>query len=224
MQGDLDASKHDTVDETAFAKENVARPTWGVRTAAVVDIRKNNSLMPDMKFLAISGSLRANSTNTALLRALQTAAGPEHVIAISDHISRLPIFSPDLEVPAPPAPVDDFVSAIREADGILIASPEYVRSIPGGLKNAIDWLVSSEALVNKPIALAHASHRGDDMLDQLRIVLGTVSNHFKSDVFLRFHLMKLSPEAVTKTLAQNDHTAEMHCFLDKFADFCQSTR
>ncbi|WP_370651132.1 NADPH-dependent FMN reductase [Cypionkella sp.] len=57
-----------------------------------------------------------------------------------------------------------------------MASPEYVSSIPGGLKNAVDWLGSSETLVSKPIALSHGSHRSDDMLDQLRIVLGAVSS------------------------------------------------
>ncbi len=177
-----------------------------------------------MKFLAISGSLRAQSTNTALLRALQTAAAPEHVIAISDHISRLPIFSPDLELPVPPEPVADFIRAIQDADGLLISSPEYVRSIPGGLKNAIDWLVSGEALISKPIALVHGSHRGDDMLDQLRVVLETVSSHFNSDLFLRCPVMKLSPEQISATLAQDNHTAEIHRFLNTFADFCQSTR
>ena len=65
--------------------------------------------------------------------------------------------------------------AIARSDGVLVCSPEYVRGIPGGLKNAIDWLVSGDQIVGRPIALVHASHRGEDMLQALRAVLSTVS-------------------------------------------------
>ena len=175
-----------------------------------------------MKFLAISGSARSESTNTAMLRALQAAAVPEHVVTLSDHVGRLPIFSPDLEYPRPPAPVVDFAEAITRADGIIVASPEYVRSIPGGLKNAIDWLVSRDEIIGKPIALAHASHRGDDMLDQLRTVLRTVSDRFEETLFLRFHLMKLSPDEIAEVLSRDRQRSEMRDFLDRFGAFCSS--
>lgn len=83
-----------------------------------------------------------------------------------------------------------------------MASPECVRSIPGGLKNAIDWLVSRDELTAKPIALAHASHRGDDMLGQLRLVLGMVSQNFRTDFFLRFPLMGRSEQEIDDLLSQ----------------------
>jgi chromate reductase, NAD(P)H dehydrogenase (quinone) len=175
-----------------------------------------------MKFLAVSGSARVGSTNTAMLRSLQLAAGAAHAVTIFDRISDLPVFSPDLEYPDPPRQIVDFAKSIAEADGLIFASPEYVRSIPGGLKNAIDWLVSRDELISKPIVLAHASHRGDDMLRQLRIVLGTVSTRFNEDLFLRFHLMKLSPEQVTQVLSQDRSQAEMRKFLDEFATYCGS--
>jgi hypothetical protein len=92
--------------------------------------------------------------------------------------------------------------AIRDADGLIVASPECVRSIPGGLKNAIDWLVSRDELTAKPIALAHASHRGDDMLGQLRLVLGMVSQNFRTDFFLRFPLMGRSEQEIDDLLSQ----------------------
>lgn len=175
-----------------------------------------------MKFLAISGSLRAGSTNTAMLSALQSAAAPKHLIALSQHSATLPIFSPDLEGLPLPTAVEEFCKAIDSADGIIIASPEYVRAIPGGLKNAIDWLVSRDEVVAKPIALIHASHRGDDMLHQLPLVLGTVSQRFNPDLFLRFHLMKLSPDEAAEALSSDRHKAEMCDFLDQFARFCRS--
>ncbi len=176
-----------------------------------------------MNFLAVSGSARLASTNTAMLRALQSAGGSVHAVTIYDCIGELPVFSPDLEYPNPPKQVAEFAKAIEDADGLIFASPEYVRSIPGGLKNALDWLVSRNELTGKPIVLAHASHRGDDMLRQLRIVLGTVSERFNEDLFLRFDLMKLSQEEISKVLSGDRHRAGMRKFLDDFAAFCEET-
>ena len=156
----------------------------------------------------------------ALLRAVQKEAGSNHSVAIYAGIGDLPVFSPDHEVPSPPQLVTDFASAIADADGLIIASPEYVRSIPGGLKNAIDWLVSRDELIEKPIVLAHASHRGDDMLHQLRIVLGTVSMRFNEELFLRFHLAKLSPSEIDQLLSSARHRTEIYNYLDAFAAFC----
>jgi NAD(P)H-dependent FMN reductase len=173
-----------------------------------------------MKFLAISGSARRASTNTAMLRALQAAAGPDHAVVLHDGVGMLPVFSPDLEGEALPAAVAELARAVAEADGVIIASPEYVRSIPGGMKNAIDWLVSREELVAKPIVLAHASHRGDDMLQQLRIVLATVSARFNEEIFLRFRLMALSPEEIAARLAEEAAVGEMRAFLNGFSRFC----
>lgn len=87
---------------------------------------------------------------------------------------------------------------MADCDGVIISSPEYVHSIPGGLKNAIDWLVSRDEIISKPIALMHASHRGDDMLAQLRLVLATISQHFAETPFARFELMKLSVEEISE--------------------------
>lgn len=173
-----------------------------------------------MKFLAISGSARQASTNTAMLRALQNAAGPDHTVTLFDRIGDLPVFSPDLEGEALPGVVAALADAVARADGLIISSPEYVRSIPGGMKNAIDWLVSREELVSKPIVLAHASHRGDDMLEQMRIVLGTVSARFNADLFLRFRLMALSPEEIADRLSASAALAEIRAFLDRFAHDC----
>jgi chromate reductase len=175
-----------------------------------------------MHFLAISGSARLASTNTAMLRAMQSAAGAAHAVALYARIGELPVFSPDLEQPHLPQSVLAFAHAIAEADGLIIASPEYVRAIPGGLKNAIDWLVSRDELIGKPIALAHASHRGDDMLQQLRIVLATVSDRFSPDLFLRFELAQLSPDEIAERLSGDRPQAEIRTFLDEFAKHCSS--
>ena len=175
-----------------------------------------------MKFLAISGSARRASTNTAMLYTLQSVAGSTHTVSVYDRVGELPAFSPDLELPEPPREVAALARAIADADGLILASPEYIRSIPGGLKNAIDWLVSRNEVIGKPIVLAHASHRGDDMLQQLRAVLATLSDRFNEELFLRLHLMKLSPDEVGEHLSEPRHQDEMRRFLDAFASYCKT--
>ena len=141
-----------------------------------------------MNILAISGSTRAASANTALLQALARNAPHGVSVRVFAGIADLPIFSPDLEDPPAPPAVEAFAAAVARANGIVVACPEYVHAIPGGFKNAIDWLVSRDEIIAKPIALIHASHRGDDMLEQLRLVLGTVSENFTTEIFARFAL------------------------------------
>ena len=174
-----------------------------------------------MKILAISGSGRKVSTNTALLRAVSHIAEPDHQVIVFAGVGDLPVFTPDLEVGPRPAVVRDFGKMIKDSEGVIISSPEYVRAIPGGLKNAIDWLVSGEEIVQKPIALLHASHRGDDMLAQLRLVLSTVSQRFAEDVFLRFAFMKLSPEEVSCRLALSENRVAVSKFLSEFSLHCR---
>ncbi len=173
-----------------------------------------------MELLAISGSGRQASTNTAMLRAVAAIAQPDHQVTVFDQISNLPVFSPDLEISPLPAPVQEFTSLIARSDGLIISSPEYIRAIPGGLKNAIDWLVSRDEIINKPIALMHASHRGDDMLAQIRVVLSTVSTRFCVDPFLRFELMKKAPEEIASYMQQPLHLQAVAEFLQRFTAHC----
>ncbi|MDR2330342.1 MAG: NAD(P)H-dependent oxidoreductase [Comamonas sp.] len=177
-----------------------------------------------MQLLAISGSARAASTNTALLRALGHIAPAGLAIEVFQDLAALPVFSPDLEGALTPAPVLAFVQQVQAADGLLISSPEYVRALPGGLKNAIDWLVSREEIIQKPVALVHASHRGDDMLADLRRVLSTVTAQFNGDLFLRVPLMKESTASVLQIVSGAEVYPEAQQFLQDFAAFCRRTR
>jgi chromate reductase len=176
-----------------------------------------------MHILALSGSARGASTNTALLHAVARAAPDEIRVDVYAEVGGLPVFSPDLEAAPPPA-VAAYIARVEAADGLLISSPEYVRSLPGGLKNAIDWLVSRETLVRKPIALLHASHRGNDMLGALRIVLATVSERFAPEIFLRFPLMKMSPEDIAAFVAEPENAEQVRAFLHAFAAFTAAAR
>ncbi len=115
-----------------------------------------------MKIIAICGSLRAQSSNLALLRAAQKLAPPGIEITIHEGLGKLPHFNPDddEEGTTPPPTVAKLRAQLAEADGILISSPEYAHGVPGSLKNALDWLVSDGALVDKPVALISASPIG----------------------------------------------------------------
>lgn len=120
-----------------------------------------------MKIVAISGSLRAASSNTALARAALAhaalaraalASPPEGVeTALFGGLGALPHFSPELDGDAPPEPVRDFRALMASADGVLICTPEYAYGIPGSLKNALDWLVTSGEFWRKPVAVVSAS-------------------------------------------------------------------
>ncbi|PBC83831.1 MULTISPECIES: NADPH-dependent FMN reductase [unclassified Streptomyces] len=126
-----------------------------------------------MRLLALSGSLRARSSNGAVLRsALAFWDGPT---ATAD-IGALPHFNPDLdgEDATPTAPVAALRAQVATADALLIVSPEYAHGVPGVLKNALDWLVSSGECVSKPVAVITASPSptgGDHANAQLREIL-----------------------------------------------------
>ena len=114
------------------------------------------------KILGLAGSLRRGSYNRLLLEAAMASQHPGLAIEIFDDLSAVPLFNQDLERPLQEAPdgVRRLVDATTRADGLLIATPEYNHSIPGVLKNAIDWLSRSsvgEPLIGKPIALMGAS-------------------------------------------------------------------
>jgi chromate reductase, NAD(P)H dehydrogenase (quinone) len=114
-----------------------------------------------MTILAISGSLRDGSHNTELLRAAAALAPAGIEIELYDGLKEIPPYDADDDVPGfRPAPVADFKAALEAADAVLVSTPEYNSSIPGVLKNALDW--ASRPLVespvrNKPVAVLSSS-------------------------------------------------------------------
>jgi chromate reductase len=127
--------------------------------------------------LAISGSLRARSTNTEVLLAAALVAPPSIRVTLFVGLERLPHFNPDLDADGvvPPTPVQDFRSQVDAADGLLICSPEYAHGVPGALKNALDWLVSGPEILYQPIGLLNASPRSRHARDSLAETLRTMS-------------------------------------------------
>ena len=128
-----------------------------------------------MKIVAISGSLRAASLNTAVLDAAARLAPAGVRIERFDGIGHLPFFNPDLDGDSLPSEVAEFRKVIGAADGLLISSPEYARGVAGVMKNALDWLVGSLEFPDKPVALINTSARATHALAALTITLETMS-------------------------------------------------
>ncbi|MBD5770983.1 NAD(P)H-dependent oxidoreductase [Marinomonas sp. SM2066] len=125
------------------------------------------------RLLALSGSLRAASFNTAALHALAQLA-PDNVNVLISGLGDIPLFNPDLENSAPSS-VIALKEKLRACDGLIIASPEYAHGMTGVLKNALDWLVSGDEFVDKPIMLINTSPRATHAQASLKEVLITMS-------------------------------------------------
>lgn len=164
--------------------------------------------------IAISGSLRRESFNTALLHAMVELAPEGAAISIAS-IADIPLYNADLDVDGGPAPVRALKQRIDEADGLLIATPEYNYGIPGVLKNTIDWASRpgyKSVLAGKPVAIVGASPgtvgtaRAQGQLKQ--VLLGTISEVFPYPEVLvgkakdRFRDGKLEDEATRELLTK----------------------
>ncbi|MED4584316.1 NAD(P)H-dependent oxidoreductase [Brevibacillus choshinensis] len=132
----------------------------------------------EIKVLAISGSLREKSSNTALMNDIIGLA-PKHMKwTIYKGLGDLPHFNPDIDSDEGPVPVRELRSQIQEVDAVLICTPEYGNGVPGVLKNALDWLVSTSVFMNKPTAVISASPTpmgGDKAHASLLLTLGMIN-------------------------------------------------
>jgi len=106
------------------------------------------------------GSLRASSSNAALLRAAVALAPSGVEVTLYDGLGDLPHFNPDRDGETAPAAVKDWRVRLQASDGVVFSVPEYAHSLPGVLKDALDWVVGSGEFMDKPVALFNASPRG----------------------------------------------------------------
>ena len=127
------------------------------------------------RILALSGSLRRASANTALLQALKRVAPPGIDVLIYERLDQLPFFNPDV---TPSPAVVEFQGTVGGADAMVISSPEYAHGVPGVLKNALDWLVGGGELIDKPVAVLNASgratHARTSLVDTLTVMSARV--------------------------------------------------
>ncbi len=153
-----------------------------------------------IRILAISGSLRQGSSNTALLEAAialssqsasQSASqsSPQTIeMKLYTGLGNLPHFNPDLE-PTEPSSVSDLRAQVKWAQGLIISSPEYAHGVPGVLKNALDWLVSGEEFYEKPVALFNASPRATHAQASLTEIITTMAGRMVPEASITVPLL-----------------------------------
>jgi chromate reductase, NAD(P)H dehydrogenase (quinone) len=131
-----------------------------------------------VRVLLISGSLRENSTNTALLRLAGLAAPPDIATELYEGMGGLPYFNPDADQPPFDPAVVELRAMIHSSDAILFSTPEYAGGLPGSFKNLLDWTIGDEhadSIYRKPVAWVNTSAApkgAADAHESLRIVLG----------------------------------------------------
>lgn len=178
-----------------------------------------------MNIIAFSGSLRRDSYNAALLRELKALARPEHEIEIAE-IRDFPLYDQDLEQSAYPAVAQALKEKIKAADGVVLVTPEYNRSVPGVLKNALDWVsrpYGTNPFAQKPVlimgvsggkigtAIAQSHLRESleyldaDTVGQPELYLGPAKELFTDDLALKDDSTK---ELLAKGLAALSHRKE----------------
>lgn len=131
--------------------------------------------------LIINGSASDNSSNERLIEKLILLLGDYARCSLFNELKQLPHFDPALSVENTPKEIIDFRNAVQKSDGVIICTPEYVFSIPSGLKNAIEWCVSTTVFSDKPCGLITASAHGQKGHEELQLIMNTL-------------MAKLSPE------------------------------
>ncbi len=138
-----------------------------------------------LTILCISGSLKSTSSNTNILRFISTVVPEDVLIRIFDGLDAIPHFSPEIKETI--KTVENFRQKIKEADAVIFSTPEYAFGVPGVLKNALDWLVSSGELNEKPVAAISASplySGGDKALSSLILTLTALGTNMRVNTSL----------------------------------------
>jgi chromate reductase len=160
----------------AVAAPSTAGRCLGIKTNAqrVYSFVDNNG---PIRVVAVSGSLRRASSNSALVEAVTRLAGDTVEVSIYRELETIPPFNPDIDGGTASEAVMRFRTTLHACDAVLISSPEYAHGVPGVLKNALDWVVGSGELIGKPVALINASARAKHARASLEETLTTMSAH-----------------------------------------------
>jgi len=132
----------------------------------------------------INGSASGNSANQKLIDNFERLTRDSFHVTVFNGLKTLPHFDPDFSINNTPQIISDLRDNIQQADGILICTPEYVFSIPSGLKNAIEWCVSTTVFSDKPIGIITASASGQKGHEELQLIMKTVVAKFTAGTTL----------------------------------------
>ena len=150
-----------------------------------------------MKILAISGSTKINSTSGNILNNIAASYSAQLTLDIFNGIDKLPHFNPDLDGNDPPQVVKEFRNRIQSADGVLFCTPEYVFSLPGSLKNAIEWCVSTTVFSNKPVAIIVAAASGEKAFESLVQIMTAIEARIADSLLIKGAKAKIKAEGIT---------------------------
>jgi len=155
------------------------------------------------KILAISGSIRAKSSNLSILRLIADMMPVAVQYEIYSGLDTIPLFNPDLDTETVAQTVTEFRKKIKDADGILFCTPEYAFGVPGALKNALDWTVSSGEFTDKPVALITASSQGSRAHESLQHTLSAIGTKFTKEetLLISFIKAKMDQEGTVTNVA-----------------------
>lgn len=134
--------------------------------------------------LAIIGSASSNSANLKLVEQIASQTKNEFNLTIFNDLKSLPHFDPELSANHPPQLIVEFRNTIERSDGIIICTPEYVFSIPSGLKNAIEWCISTTIFSDKPSGIITASANGQKGHEELQLIMNTLTAKFTYETTL----------------------------------------
>ena len=132
----------------------------------------------------ILGSASKNSANQKIVDRFGDLSKDAFNLTIYADLKTLPHFDPELSADSPPQSIIEFRNAIDKADGVLICTPEYVFSIPSGLKNAIEWCVSTTVFSDKPVGLITASLDGQKGHQELQLIMKTIMSNVTDETSL----------------------------------------
>jgi NAD(P)H-dependent FMN reductase len=173
--------------------------------------------MQKKKVFAICGSTRKESVNLHIIKAIAERYKDLFDWTIFDSIDQLPHFNPDLDNENLPETVSIFRNHVAEANGVLICTPEYVYSLPGSLKNAVEWTVSTVLFTNKPVSLITASSSGIKAHEAIEFLMHTIGAKLSPDNCLLIQAPKTKVNADGKITDENTLT-DIHRLIHSFLD------
>ncbi|MEQ1553241.1 MAG: NADPH-dependent FMN reductase [Ferruginibacter sp.] len=160
---------------------------------------------------AIIGSASSNSSNLKLVEKIASLTTDTFHFTIFNDLKSLPHFDPVLSTDNPPKQIIEFRKNIEQADGIIICTPEYIFSIPSGLKNAIEWCISTTIFSKKPSGLITASASGQKGQEELQLIMKTAMAKFTYETCLLIQGIKGKIDEQGNLI---DHETKLQ--LDKF--------
>lgn len=165
--------------------------------------------------VAIIGSASSVSANKKLVEHISFLTSKVFNLTIVNNLKELPHFDPELSESNPPKQIIEFRKSIEQSNGLIICSPEYIFSIPSGLKNAIEWCIATTIFMDKPSGLITASASGQKGHEELQLIMKTAMAKFTDETCLLVQGVKgkFDQQGV---LTDNKTQEQLNIFIDAF--------